>query len=692
MSIMNIMKERKFLLATQYYRAPTPLPEEWEEDLVNIKKLGLEAVQLRIQWRWNEKKEGAYNFDDIDRLFDLAEKTGLDVIIKFMLETAPEYIYRKYKGYRISPSGELIYSTANGAFYVGGWLPCFDNPDVREKGGLFIREIAKRYRDRKSLILYNAWNEPRSRPGTECACSHSVRSYQNWLKEKFGTVEELNNKYGKAWGDFEDVYPPSGTGDYSEMYLWRHWAAFSVKDRVRWTVENIKQVDNKRQVICHVGMCLPCQDVLNDTSDDMLNAEEVDIYGTSLPFGTGELCGNDKNSDLATFNNGNRKHFYVINLLPDWIRGIRKNFYSYEIYANNMHYSILDLKPEDLKFYIHSQIAAGAKGICFWQYKPERFGSETGCSGLVNLDGSPTDRSVEVGRILKDIKGKRELLENYEVDRSMLAVIYDFRSDMVSRLEDTNRVNMRTETTDYLYKKAFKGAYRGFFLLNILPDPVDIRRLKDACSYPFIYLPFPVILTAKEAELFRGYVENGGMLIAENSLGFRDDNTWMRTHSFPCGLDEVFGIEEDIPKQAKDRLFFGDEFFEVNDITSSFKPKGAKVLGTWEDSSPALTVNEYGKGKALAIGFHPGLLDKTEVFLNLLCDEISLKPLFRSEGRLVVRQGRSGRRKMFFLFNYGDEPVKIFLDGMNVEVGARDTKEIIVEEEKSKLKKAAHAV
>ncbi|MBN1445337.1 MAG: beta-galactosidase, partial [Candidatus Omnitrophica bacterium] len=90
------MEEKKFLLATQYYRAPTPLPEEWEEDIVNIKKIGFEAIQLRIQWRWNEKKEGIYNFDDIDRLFDLAEKTNLEVIIKFMLETAPEYIYRKY--------------------------------------------------------------------------------------------------------------------------------------------------------------------------------------------------------------------------------------------------------------------------------------------------------------------------------------------------------------------------------------------------------------------------------------------------------------------------------------------------------------------------------------------------------------------------------------------------------------------
>ncbi|MDD3726305.1 MAG: beta-galactosidase, partial [Candidatus Ratteibacteria bacterium] len=90
------MNRKNFLIAVQYYRAPTPLPDEWEEDIANIKKLGFEAIQLRIQWRWNERKEGIYNFSDIDHLFDIAEKNKLQIIMKVMLETAPEYIFRRY--------------------------------------------------------------------------------------------------------------------------------------------------------------------------------------------------------------------------------------------------------------------------------------------------------------------------------------------------------------------------------------------------------------------------------------------------------------------------------------------------------------------------------------------------------------------------------------------------------------------
>ena len=685
------MDKRKFLLATQYYRAPTPLPDEWEDDLRNIKKLGFEAVQLRIQWRWNERNEGLYNFDDIDRLFDIAGKNGLDVIIKFLLETAPEYIYRKYNGYRVSPSGEKILPTANGAFYVGGWLPCFDNLPIRERGSAFIREVVTRYRDRENLVLYNAWNEPRSRPGTECACKHSVESYHGWLKEKFGTVEELNNKYGKAWGDFEDVYPPSDTWDYSEMYLWRQWAAFSVKDRVKWVTEKIKESDAGRPVMCHVGMCLPYQDVLNDTSDDLLNAGEVDIYGTSLPFGTGEFNGTEKDSDLASFNNGNRRHFYIVNLLPDWIRGVKREFYSYEIYANNMHYSLPDLKPEDLKFHVYSQIAAGAKGICFWQYKAERLGSESGCSGLVDIDGSPTDRSLEVGRVLREIKKERDILEDYEVERSQLAIVYDFRSDMVSRLEDTNPENRVGGTIGYLYKRAFKGAYRGFFLSNILPDPVDLRQLRGLQNgnlYPFIYLAAPFILNLEDAEFFSRYVEEGGVLITENCLGFRDDNTWVRNASFPYELDRIFGIRESIPKKLKGHVSLGNASFDVNDLVSSFEIRGARVLGIWENGNPAVTVNEYGKGKAVAIGFHPGLLGKTEDFFKILCEKIDLQPEVAGNENLIVRKGRSGNKKVFFLFNYSGSPQKAVLNGIEVKVGGRDIKEVIIEEAKEKSGRA----
>jgi len=677
---MGKRKSKKFLLAIQYYRAPTPLPEEWEDDLKNIKKMGFEGIQLRIQWRWNERKEGEYNFDDIDRLFDISEKFGLSVIIKFMMETAPSYIYTKYNGYRISPDGKILKPVSHGAFYVGGWLPCFDNPYVREKGENFIKEVVKRYKERENLILYNAWNEPRSRPGEECACEYSKEFYRKWLKERFNRVENLNKKFGKAWGSFEDIEPPVKTCDYTEKYLWRIWATYSVRERIRWVVKNIRKIDKKREIMTHVGMCLPYQDVLNDTSDDLLNSKEVDIYGTSLPHWTGEFIKMDNLEKIASFKE-NKENFYIINLIPDWIRGVKENFYSYEIYTNNWYYSAPDLLSEDLKFYIWSQISSGAKGICLWQYKPERFGNESLCSGLVNLDGKPTERSKEVSKILKEIKEKREIIENYKVNKSKIVIVYDFRSDLISRLEETDEENENKINSSYLYKEEFKNVYKNFFINNIFPDLIDMRKLSNILqdySYPFIYLVCPFILTREDGKILKEYVAEGGTLITENALGFRKENTWVREHTFPYELNKVFGIRsESIPKREKKKLYFDNLKFEIEDLITWFEVDEGIVIGKWEDGKPAITINNYGKGKAIAIGFHPGLLKNSEVFFKKLNEKLELYSEIKGKGLFLVRKGESEKNNIYFLFNYENEVQRIKLNGKEVEIKGRDVKMIV---------------
>src|SRR5438045_1556077 len=86
---------------TQYYRAPTPLPDEWAGDLKNIAKAGYTHVQYRPQWRWHERVRGQCVWDDLDRLFDLAQTQKLRVVLKPMLETAPEWVFTELAGTRI---------------------------------------------------------------------------------------------------------------------------------------------------------------------------------------------------------------------------------------------------------------------------------------------------------------------------------------------------------------------------------------------------------------------------------------------------------------------------------------------------------------------------------------------------------------------------------------------------------------
>lgn len=117
------------------------------------KKLNLDVVQIRINWRNNERKEGVYTFDDMDELMALTKKQGLKVIIKFLLECAPQYFFEKYSGTRIGPKGEMIRGGSHGALYTGGWIPCFTNPEAKKAAIRFVEKATERYKDYDNIIL-----------------------------------------------------------------------------------------------------------------------------------------------------------------------------------------------------------------------------------------------------------------------------------------------------------------------------------------------------------------------------------------------------------------------------------------------------------------------------------------------------------------------------------------------------------
>ncbi|HRD18947.1 MAG TPA: beta-galactosidase, partial [Candidatus Marinimicrobia bacterium] len=66
----NILKESYIPFGSQYYRAPSPSRNEWENDLKNMADNGFNTVKFWVQWRWNQPSEDRFCFDDIDELMD----------------------------------------------------------------------------------------------------------------------------------------------------------------------------------------------------------------------------------------------------------------------------------------------------------------------------------------------------------------------------------------------------------------------------------------------------------------------------------------------------------------------------------------------------------------------------------------------------------------------------------------------
>ena len=663
-----------FVYGTQYYRAPTPTPDEWESDLRNMTAMGLDVIQLRAQWRWNEPADGHFDFSDLDALFDLAAKHGKRVILKFLMETAPDYVFHQYEGYRQDMHGQRLRPGAMGSFYVGGWLPCFDNPKVVEKAARFVRVVTERYRDRRSLLLWNIWNEPRSRPVEECGCPFSIEAYRRWLQERYGTIDRLNTVFGKRWESFSTIEPPSMPLDYAEFFLWRRWALTAVTERLRFMYDVVHSVDPTRPIVSHVGICSVLQDVAADGSDDVANAAAVDFYGTSLPT--------EQHFDNAIDES-------CPSLICDRLRGVSPYFWIYELYPDWGGW-LRPISRTDFTFKVWTTIACGSKGILFWQYRAERVGNENDLAGLTHIDGSPKPITPDVTRIGAFVKEHQAFLIESEVEEDGIGILYSTDSDLINRVENTGGERFwdfsLTGAPAYLYKKALIGCHALFRDLGYTVRWLDVHTLEQALAkVSLIYIPEAFMVGRETMDTLIRFTENGGKIIAEEGFGLRRENTWLRSRWPMDSAAELFGvrIEERVAAtHASDRMNAGGAVVPAAGFISYLQTRaGAETFATWQDGRAATVLNNDSTcfiGTCVGATYYDS--DDTArkdcvAFVSDILKRLNMEPSPWMNCRgLYFRRLRCGEEVMVFVFNRNRDHVAFRLDvGAGIQILTPDT-------------------
>ena len=116
----------------------TPASEtEWRADLERIRSLGFNAVRTWVEWSAGEPREGDYRLANLDLMLELAEETGLKVIVQVYVDSAPEWVGRRFPDGRFTAqSGVTLPSQAAPGF-------CFDHPGVRSAVLRFFEQVAR---------------------------------------------------------------------------------------------------------------------------------------------------------------------------------------------------------------------------------------------------------------------------------------------------------------------------------------------------------------------------------------------------------------------------------------------------------------------------------------------------------------------------------------------------------------------
>lgn len=582
----------KIIHATQYYRSPTPLKEEWEGDIKTLGEYNLDTVQIRINWRWNEKEEGVYDFSDVDELMELCEKHDKKVIIKFLLECAPQYIYDKYEGTRIAPDGRKLSPGSHGAFY-GGFRPCFTNPFVQARAVKFVEEVAKRYASRKNIIFWNAWNEIRNAPAEECFCPHCRKAFGEYLKNKFGTIEALNEFYGTAEESFEKIALPSMARGYWDIYEFKKFKAGSELYKwLRFVYDAIRKYDKTRPITAHVGCPALYQDTIEDNCEDMFVLKAVDFCGTSVCI-------------ESTMDTHARREDYL--MLNDYMRSLDENYFVYEIYPGLGMFREYDT-PYDMKFKQYAAIACGAKGINYWQWRSERIGHEADCAGLVRMNGKPRPVAEEVKRFGETLLKDGGLLGNAKAKTADFAIVFDYDSSLISAIDDycvDNSFKRNPNMRGYFHG-ALKGGYRLLTSGGYAVDFVHTTTPEKFGDYKVLYFPYCVMENEKLAPYIEKFVTNGGIVVADEGFFMRQRNTWMQPYGLACKPVVKAELAERRISNGAETVSFDGKIAKVYPFKTTYETEGAEEIMKFSDGAAAAYKFSYGKGAFYLLGFSLG--------------------------------------------------------------------------------------
>jgi beta-galactosidase len=606
--MMRQLLSREYIpFGTQYYRAPSPAPSEWERDLQAIAAAGFNTVKFWAQWRWNNPRDGEYWFDDIDRLMDIAQKNGLRVMLNTIVDVAPAWIYRKFPDVSMRTlDGRRIGPQVQPHRQIGGLGVCLNHAPAMEDQFAFLRTVVRRYKDHPALEMWNVASEPELTSSMAelrlyaedaakmgdmlCYCERCVSTFRRWLAERYTSIAALNLSWNRNYESFEEVEIPLTRNSFNDLIDWRMFFVHTLGENVRRRFAIAREEDGgKHPLLCHHVFVQGFP--VTSTASDPWNVGRF-----------GDLHGITQMDDPA-----------MCDVLRSCAPG--KPVISAEMLML-FGYTLDVPRPvtmSDVKRYVFNGVAANLKGFVFWQYRPEVLAREAPAWGLTHLDGTPTPWLNDLAAVNGVIQRNASFLLDASPRAAEVALLYAPENQVFGWAATGNEKNV----TDSLLG-IHKALYQANFVIDVIhPSTINAETLS---RYKAIVVPFPYCLDGAVCSAFAAWVEQGGTLIGEAYFaGWNREQGQHQTTVPGNALDRVFQAHQGgvTPPAAGGSVIMrseaalphvkpGTEIVGAI-VQESFVTDGAEVLARYPSGKAAATLGRCKKGKAILIGSYIGM-------------------------------------------------------------------------------------
>lgn len=625
-------------------------PEVLEEDIRLMKKAKINCVTLGIfSWVMLEPEDGRYETDWLENIINRLYENGIYTILATPTGAVPPWMAVKYE--EVLQTDEY----GNRSFPGNRHNFCPSAPKMREKMRKINSRLSRQLGQHPGVIGWHISNEYGGNGNAgACHCEYCQEAFRNWLKERYGTLDQLNKAWwtgfwSHTYTDWQQIHSPSPRGEgmlHGLKLDWKRFVSFQLLDFCREEIRAVRTYSKLPVTTNMMGFFKPL--------DYFKWAEALDIISWDCyPYWHSEQDEINIAVDAAATHSLMRSlkkaPFLMMESTPSLV-----NWRPVNILKRPGMHELSSLQA----------VAHGSNSVQYFQWRKSRGSCE-------KFHGAVLDhKNGENTRVFRDVCRVGERLEKISdkvyntCNRTAAAMIFDWEN--MWALEDAAAVKNHLD-----YHELFMTYYRPFWEMGIETDIIDMERALD--DYPVIVAPLNYMYKKGYAEKVREYVRNGGIYVTTYWSGEVDDTDLCFLGEHP--LKDVLGIrteEIDAPGEYwKNQVKYGEECYQVKGLCALVHAEEAQVLAEYTDDFyrgfPALTKNSFGKGTAYYIAsqneqaFLKKLYQQILKQADISCGFQAVLPEGVTVSGRTAENGKEGEQTIWFLQNFNKETALVEL-------------------------------